>query len=334
MKKDMSLSPVVVPSMGVKKSRRAVSPVVGVMLMLIATVIIAAAVHSYASSLATTSSKAPSGTWDVKIKNSGYYADSGIWLTYLSGDPVPSKDIKIVMIHENNITEAIPNTNNVKYINKNTSAMYTITDSGAGGATSINVSVKVSYNDGAFTEPWADATVTLANSTNANIVNGTTDSSGWFNATIPGGWNAADDTYNITIEVDPETAVVLRSPTFQPTAGDSTVTVDYTGTGYKYSGPVAYVNDTWTGWGVPPYDIRFGNYTIETGVMLKASPNWNYDNYQYGLYKGKYVAEGTEPTEALLKDWQWVRPGDTVTVEIVHIPSGKTIYKADILVEG
>ena len=277
---------------------------------------------------------------DAKIKNSGYWKDSGIWLTYLSGDPVPSKDIKIVMIHKNNITEAIPNTNNVKYINKNTSAMYTKTDSadiGAVNATSINVSVKVSYNDGAFTEPWAGAFVTLANSSNADIVNGTTDSNGWFNKTVPGGWNTSDSTYNITIEVDPETAVVLRSPTFQPNATDSTIIVNYTGTGYKYSGPIAYVNDTWGASGTPPYDVRFGNYTIETGVMLKASPNWNYDNYQYGvLYKwgAHWVAEGTDPTEALLKDWQWVRPGDTVTVEIVHIPSGKTIYKADILVEG
>jgi len=250
MKKDKGLLPVVVPSRGVKKSRRAVSPVVGVMLMLIVTVIIAAAVHSYASSLATTTSKAPSGTWDVKIKNSGYWKDSGIWLTYLSGDPVPSKDIKIVMIHKNNITEAIPNT------------------------------VNVHYN---FTKE--DNTTT-----------------GWTN----------------------------------------------------YSGPIAYVNDTWKGSGTPPYDVQFGNYTIETGVMLKASPvgwdkvpgeNDTYNEYGYGVlelykYSGYNETLGLtpetviDPVRALLKDWEYVRPGDTVTVEIVHIPSGKTIYKADIVVEG
>jgi hypothetical protein len=34
------------------------------------------------------------------------------------------------------------------------------------------------------------------------------------------------------------------------------------------------------------------------------------------------------------QDWHLLRPGDTVNVKILHIPSGKFIYDTDVSVEG
>jgi flagellin-like protein len=204
------------------KDNKAASPVIGVMLMIAVTVILAAAVSSYSSGIAKPTAVAPSGSWDVKIKATGSFVDSIISLKYLSGDPIPSKDIKIVMEHKGNVTETSPN--NVRY--------------------SIDGGVK------------------------------------WVN----------------------------------------------------YSGPIGYVNGTskytWSLGETVPDDVQFGNYTIQSGVMLKASPSSKYD----GGYAVNYT--GTDPTQALLKDWQYVQPGDKATVQIIHLPSGKAIFKADVTVEG
>lgn len=80
-----------------KKSDNAVSPVVGVMLMLVVTIIIAAVVSTFASGLVTGTEKAPSITMDVSIKNTGYYTGSAFTATVLStSDGVPTSDLKIV----------------------------------------------------------------------------------------------------------------------------------------------------------------------------------------------------------------------------------------------
>ena len=78
-------------------SEDAVSPVVGVMLMLVVTIIIAAVVSGFAGGLVGgTSQKAPLLTLDVKISNTGTYVGSGFSATVTSvSDPISSKDIKI-----------------------------------------------------------------------------------------------------------------------------------------------------------------------------------------------------------------------------------------------
>ncbi|WP_421909986.1 type IV pilin [Methanolacinia petrolearia] len=78
-------------------SEAAVSPVVGVMLMLVVTIIIAAVVSGFAGGLVGgTDQKAPLLTLDVKISNTGNYIGSGFSATVTSvSDPIPTKDIKI-----------------------------------------------------------------------------------------------------------------------------------------------------------------------------------------------------------------------------------------------
>jgi flagellin-like protein len=79
------------------KNEEAVSPVIGVMLMLVVTVILAAAVSSYAGGMGGNMQKAPQMAMDVSIQNSGHWIGSQISFNVLSvSEPVPTKDLKIV----------------------------------------------------------------------------------------------------------------------------------------------------------------------------------------------------------------------------------------------
>lgn len=75
----------------------AVSPVIGVMLMLVVTVILAAAVSSYAGGMGGNMQKAPQLTMDVSIQNTGDWKGSQITFNVMSvSEPIPTKDLKIV----------------------------------------------------------------------------------------------------------------------------------------------------------------------------------------------------------------------------------------------
>ncbi|MDD1689965.1 MAG: type IV pilin N-terminal domain-containing protein [Methanoregula sp.] len=76
----------------------AVSPVVGVMLMLVVTIIIAAVVTGFSGGLiGKVDEKAPTLTVDVKIINMGSWTGSGFFATVTSvSGPISTRDIKIV----------------------------------------------------------------------------------------------------------------------------------------------------------------------------------------------------------------------------------------------
>lgn len=78
------------------KNTEAVSPVVGVMLMLVVTIIIAAVVSAFAGGMAGNQQKAPSGNFECKIINDGTWGGSDFTLKVLAvSEPIPTKDIKI-----------------------------------------------------------------------------------------------------------------------------------------------------------------------------------------------------------------------------------------------
>lgn len=76
----------------------AVSPVIGVMLMLVVTIIIAAVVSGFSGGLIGDGSKsAPSLTMDVRISNTGTWVGSGFSATVTGvSESIPTKDLKIV----------------------------------------------------------------------------------------------------------------------------------------------------------------------------------------------------------------------------------------------
>jgi len=72
-----------------------VSPVVGVMLMLVVTIIIAALVSSFASGLASTNEPAPTVSLGVSLYN-GILEKKAV-IENLAGDSLPTHDLQIVM---------------------------------------------------------------------------------------------------------------------------------------------------------------------------------------------------------------------------------------------
>jgi len=79
------------------RDSRAVSPVVGVMLMLVVTIVLAAVVSSYAGGLAGTQQKAPQASFAVEIRSketTGWTPE--FVMKHLGGDPVDTDDVKLV----------------------------------------------------------------------------------------------------------------------------------------------------------------------------------------------------------------------------------------------
>lgn len=80
-----------------KKNDNAVSPVVGVMLMLVVTIIIAAVVSAYAGGLGKTEQKPPTASIECHITNDGTWGGSGFDLIVLSvSEAISTKDLKLV----------------------------------------------------------------------------------------------------------------------------------------------------------------------------------------------------------------------------------------------
>jgi FlaG/FlaF family flagellin (archaellin) len=80
-----------------KNADSAVSPVVGVMLMLVVTIIIAAVVSAFAGGLGSTQQKAPTASMEFRISNGGDSGRSFIhWKVLDVSEPISTKDVKIV----------------------------------------------------------------------------------------------------------------------------------------------------------------------------------------------------------------------------------------------
>ena len=103
-----------------KERESAVSPVVGVMLMLVVTIIIAATVSAFAGGLVGTTDKAPQVALDVKINNKlvdytddpyGYGPmgtigmEPTLAITHLGGDPIDTSRLKIITMWTNRTTQ-------------------------------------------------------------------------------------------------------------------------------------------------------------------------------------------------------------------------------------
>ena len=78
------------------KNTEAVSPVVGVMLMLVVTIIIAAVVSAFAGGIASNQQKAPTGSFECNIVNDGTWGGSGFNINVMAvSEPIQTKDIKL-----------------------------------------------------------------------------------------------------------------------------------------------------------------------------------------------------------------------------------------------
>ncbi|MDD1695044.1 MAG: type IV pilin N-terminal domain-containing protein [Methanoregula sp.] len=80
-----------------KNDEEAISPVIGVMLMLAVTIIIAAVVSAFSGGAFSGTQKAPSATVDIHIRN-GTNADTSSFTIKVLGvsEPIPTKNLKVV----------------------------------------------------------------------------------------------------------------------------------------------------------------------------------------------------------------------------------------------
>ncbi|MCG2738082.1 MAG: type IV pilin N-terminal domain-containing protein, partial [Candidatus Methanoperedenaceae archaeon] len=102
------------------RDESAVSPVIGVMLMIVVTVILAASVSSYSSGILTVSEPAPSATFKVSLAKDMESGMPEVTVSYLvieqvSGDSISTKNLKLLTEWKGNITEVLPNSMNTNY---------------------------------------------------------------------------------------------------------------------------------------------------------------------------------------------------------------------------
>jgi len=118
------------------KKDDAVSPVVGVMLMLVVTIIIAAIVSAFAGGLATGKEKAPQASFETHIKlTGGMSGGPSMIMKHLGGDPINTHNVKLLtswanasgIYHMHSTTAAqYVNETEVYYNSKNASSHYNL----------------------------------------------------------------------------------------------------------------------------------------------------------------------------------------------------------------
>lgn len=245
-------------------TENAVSPVVGIMLMLVVVIIIAAVVSGFAGSLTSGEQKAPSVSIETKISNTGLYMGSQMLMEVKAvSEPISSDDLKLV--------------------------------------TSWSTTCKV-INDEGYTEcTEVGQQISGGNTSLPHVAN--TDFSSYYYPS-PIGFGPGVESWSMYQYVLPE----QHWGNFSLTSG-TRIRAYPVGPFTSYSGGAA------TG----GYGPAAATYKYVTGTA--ASPTW--------------VAGNIDSMQAVLgAGWENLRAGDIVKVKLVHIPSGKAIYDAQISVEG
>lgn len=112
------------------KDTKAVSPVIGIMLMIVVTVILAAAVSSTSTGLMKSSEAAPNAVFKVKVVmvptgSMGNPDPAMMTITQVTGDSIPTKDLKIVTMNpkaagDTKTMEVLPGANNCQRVSEYT----------------------------------------------------------------------------------------------------------------------------------------------------------------------------------------------------------------------
>jgi archaeal type IV pilus assembly protein PilA len=142
-------------SFRLKRGEEAVSPVVGVMLMLVVTIIIAAVVSAFAGGLSGSQTKTPQASfliktgWDVKDDGSIDTSAYDFAIEHMGGDAVPTKDTQLITYL------TLPNGTVVRHVQTATSPYDCATNSW--GVTSCSLVPHV-YDNQKYGFPCGDAT--------------------------------------------------------------------------------------------------------------------------------------------------------------------------------
>ena len=312
-----------------EKTDGGVSPVVGVMLMLVVTIIIAAVVSGFAGGLiGGNNQKAPQLTVDARIANGGYWSNSFFMLTVTGEDQsIATKDLKIVtswsklldngtkITGGNTIVPGKYNYHMYYMVQKNTypDDWYAVVPLGYGPGVVDTNGTPVSANFWPFEmgSTFPASCAGGAQQCHFVDVNGVTLlNRSWFG------------NYNLLVGT-----TMLARP-FGGAYGNNRAPASNGAyeVGYGITGTAA---DT-TGGG--QYQYSYGNsYNPHPGTSLGGAPSATF-------YPSVGMTAGSQSEDMMMAvlgpNWNVLKAGDTVNVKIVHTPSGKTIVDKDVSVQG
>lgn len=300
-------------------TERAASPVVGVMLMLVVVIIIAAVVSGFAGSLVAGQKTAPTLAMDAKVVNSGTWLGSGFYATVTGvSTPISTGDLKLVTTWAttNRLTGSkitggatvIPTLNNVNF-----------SMSGNGGASLLGTDSASTRNGTRYgVAPFGVGPGVGSNGTQSRGY--PVDSNPTDPFTNDGHGNQAFGNYSLmqgtSLFAIPAGAASMGN---LGSNGASSATGGYgvtTATFYRYTSG----SQTWT------CDPTGKSYCDAGSTAAN-------DYYNNASQSTPWVAGQTDPLQAVLgQGWENLRPGDTVNVKVIHVPSGKVIFQKDIAV--
>jgi len=321
-----------------KNCESAVSPVVGVMLMMVVVIIIAAVVSGFAGNLVSgNKNKDPSLTLDLDIANSGHWSNS-----YFKGEvtsvssPIDTKNLKIITswkkTYPNGTTVSGGATTTPGVVNMNL-----IYDTHSGGYDLWRITVPYGYGVGV----WPNATQLAGN------VFWTIDGQGSMYNLIMG--QAGNYSWWGNYKLQAGTGFLCRP------FGGKTSSQAYLGTnpsqftsGYGIQTRWNYTYNKST-----DYQTTSCKLTMEGGTGSCTPSIGNGWLFQYPStpdemptvwvpYVENLPSDGWDPRTfsidqmqgVLGNHWEVLRPGDTVNVKIIYIPTGHTIWQKDVVVSG
>ncbi len=295
---------------------------IGVMLMLVITVLLAAAVSSFTGGLKA-QKPAPTANFDVKIVKNAT-TDMGtctyMQITEISGDRIPTKDLEIITYNP----DAYVNTSNI-YAKEHQYEFRT-------QIIKPNSMNTYYYSSGSYSGP-----VYINNSTATKSIKALFEWSGWVKGTSPYLNNMA---YGYFGEHDIKFTVniVINGTTVTKTYYNKLPSIITISSAYN-------LNDITNvtileSWKPDNPKVDFGNYTVHPGVTLTADWYSNYPQAKWNGNSGKYNIAG-DPNAgnvtgfcACIADGWNVTPGHYITVKIVYTPTHTVIWEKKVLVEG
>ena len=308
-----------------KKSDDAISPVIGVMLMLVVTVVIAAAVTIFATGVVGETEPAPVAVLDVQILNQAQTLNDlvgpELFITHISGDPVDTADIEI----RSSWTHKDENGNDCSHYSAySAEGMKKKHPNGVQAPTGTPKQAMYvkTYKDGTLTHLFGDITLTLGLKLMA-----------FSDILVRNAYNPESpmmdvifNNYDVMTESTQKAEKICKTePYFEGHTDNSYDPNCPYCTGYGYSPG---------GWGC--YISAFVSDPLTEGYCSKcAYSDKIHPASECSPEKGCACAESTGKfvttyTPGIMKHLQ---PGTAVDIMIVHIPSGKAIYDKTVIVQ-
>jgi len=324
----------------------AVSPVVGVMLMLVVVIIIAAVVSAFAGGLiGGNTQKTPQLTVDARIANGGYWSNSFFVMTVTGEDQViPTRNLKMVTSWSKVLPNGTPISGGATIIpgQYNFHVYYQVqVDSGNTGADDWYAVMPLGYGPGAVNLngtadstnfwPWNMinmAKCAMTNDCRFTDVNGVAlGNDSWFG--------------NYPLQIG---TVMLAHP-FGVAFGNTVTQSAATSAAGSLGGPegasghpsiydVGYgikANTSMGNYGGGQYYYAYGNSYVDHPTTYFTTPSASFFP-SVGLTKGSQTEDAM--MGILGGTWNYLRAGDTVNIKIIYTPTGKTIVNKDVTVEA